>query len=117
MARVTVACERKHAYCLANRTWWRVKAFRSSDPDKHQVSVMWASKIAAASPPHPVTLLLAFTNYQADSTVEQPMHPKRQPIYPRRYQTVKLTLREERSIGYVRFERGFSRGVALVEGV
>lgn len=31
------------------------------------------------------------------------------------FQTV--TLREERSIGYVRFERGFSRGVALVEGV
>jgi hypothetical protein len=40
-----------------------VKAFRSSDPDKHQVSVMWASKIAGASPPQPVTLLLAFTNY------------------------------------------------------
>ena len=33
------------------------------------------------------------------------------------YLTVKLTLREARSIGYVRFERGFSRGVALVEGI
>ena len=32
---------------------------------------MWASKIAGASPPQPVTLLLAFTNYYAAADAPQ----------------------------------------------
>ena len=79
---------------------------------------MWASKIAAASPPHPRDAAAGVHELPSGQHGRAADAPQAAAKFIRvGYQTVKLTLREERLVGYVRFERGFSRGVALVEGV
>ena len=90
------------------RARWTVKAFRSSDPDKRQVSVMWASKIAGASPLQPVTLLLGVHELL-----------RRSRCTPSGSQFIRVgyhvTLREERST-FTSNEVSLV-GLALVEGV